>query len=177
MSLDDFAGEPGVEEPFDGLDPATVLGHVQLKVTDHGLAATEPFYCDLLGLDVTARVGDSFLGVGLSDFRTLLVFTSRFSADGAEPAPVRSAQLIASSGSRRSPRTTVDAFRHSMEFLQEGALDSWLALFDDNAVLEFPFAPPGAPSRVEGKTALSDHVKAPGTRPAGPSPSSPSTTD
>ncbi|MCU1687412.1 MAG: phenazine biosynthesis protein PhzA/PhzB [Amycolatopsis sp.] len=57
-------------------------------------------------------------------------------------------------------QTTVDVFRRSAELLQDGAIDKWLALFDDEAVLEFPFAPPGAPSRVEGKVALSDHVKA-----------------
>lgn len=54
----------------------------------------------------------------------------------------------------------MDVFRRSAELLQEGAIDKWLALFDDEAVLEFPFAPPGTPSRVEGKVALSDHVKA-----------------
>jgi catechol 2,3-dioxygenase len=195
LSLDDFTGDP-----FDGLAPATTLGHVQLKVTDRDLAATEPFYCDLLGLDVTARVGDSFLGVGASDFRTLLVFTSRFSVDGAEPAPPRSAGLIAVNltvpeqddldalaqrlVAAGHPHTatpgaltvqdpsgnllrfsvdsgpTVTAFLRSMDFLQDGALDQWLALFDDHAVLEFPFAPPGSPSRVEGKAALADHVKA-----------------
>ncbi|MEU8639533.1 hypothetical protein AB0C38_45700 [Amycolatopsis sp. NPDC048633] len=52
LELRDFSAEPGWDLPFDGLPAGTELGHVQLKVTDPDLTATEPFYCDLLGFDV-----------------------------------------------------------------------------------------------------------------------------
>lgn len=83
LHLNDFSREPGAELPFDGLPPGTGLGHVQLKVTDPGLAATESFYCGLLGFAVEGRLGNAFLAVGVGDFRALLVFTNRFGAGGA----------------------------------------------------------------------------------------------
>jgi hypothetical protein len=49
---------------------------------------------------------------------------------------------------------TEAVFLRGAELLQQGATDQWLELFDDDAVLEFPFAPSGAPSRVEGKAAI-----------------------
>jgi catechol 2,3-dioxygenase len=94
MSLPDFLGEPGADLPFDGLPEATEMGHVQLKVTDAGLSATEPFYCDLLGFDVQARLGQMFLAVGVIDDQGMLVFTNRFSSNGGEPAPEGSARLL-----------------------------------------------------------------------------------
>jgi catechol 2,3-dioxygenase len=89
-----FSDEPGADLPFDGLPAETEMGHVQLKVTDAELAATEPFYCDLLGFDVEGRLGNRFLAVGVTDHRALLVFTNRFSPDGGEPAPEDSARLL-----------------------------------------------------------------------------------
>jgi ketosteroid isomerase-like protein len=53
---------------------------------------------------------------------------------------------------------TEAVFGRSAELLQQGATDQWLELFDEDAVLEFPFAASGTPSRVEGKAALADHV-------------------
>lgn len=65
LEMRDFSGEPGADLPFDSLPPDTELGHVQLKVTDPGLAVTEPFYCDLLGFEVEARLGPCFSPSGL----------------------------------------------------------------------------------------------------------------
>jgi catechol 2,3-dioxygenase len=86
LEMQDFSGEPGADLPFDSLPPDTELGHVQLKLTDPGLAATEPFYCDLLGFEVEARLGTMFLAVGVA--------TNRFSPAGGEPAPEDSARLL-----------------------------------------------------------------------------------
>jgi ketosteroid isomerase-like protein len=58
-----------------------------------------------------------------------------------------------------SQPTTVEVFRRATELLQAGEIDEWLTLFHDDIVLEFPFAPPQAPKRLEGKEALSAHVK------------------
>ena len=63
-------------------------------MTDPELAATEPFYCDLLGFEVEGRLGNMFLAVGVGDHRALLVFTNRFSPDGGAPAPGDSAHLV-----------------------------------------------------------------------------------
>ncbi|WP_372660981.1 VOC family protein [Amycolatopsis kentuckyensis] len=90
----DFTAEPGADEPFTGLPAGTEMGHVQLKVTDAGLKATEPFYTDLLGFEVQGRLGDVFLAVGVTDHRALLVLTNRFSPDGGEPVPGNSAHLV-----------------------------------------------------------------------------------
>lgn len=94
LDLRHFTDEPGANLPFDGLPAETEMGHVQLKVTDAELVATEPFYCDLLGLDVEGRLGNMFLAVGVTDHRALLVVTNRFSPDGGEPAPDDSAHLL-----------------------------------------------------------------------------------
>jgi catechol 2,3-dioxygenase len=90
MELNDFAAD----RPFEGLPEGTVTGHVQLKVTDAGLTATEAFYCDLLGFAVEGRLGGMFLAVGVIEHQALLVFTNRFSPDGGEPAPAGTARLL-----------------------------------------------------------------------------------
>jgi len=89
----DLLDEPGASFPG-GLPAGTEMGHVQLKVTDVALAATTQFYCDLLGLTIYARLGDAFLGVGVAGYRSLLVFTNRFSPDGGEPAGADTARLV-----------------------------------------------------------------------------------
>jgi catechol 2,3-dioxygenase len=94
MNLRDFADEPGTGLPFAGLPEGTTTGHVQLKVTDPGLTATEAFYCDLLGFTVEGRLGSMFLAVGVTRYRAELVFTNRFSPHGGEPAPEGTARLL-----------------------------------------------------------------------------------
>lgn len=96
LDLRHFSDEPGADLPFNGLPAETEMGHVQLKVADSDLTATEAFYCDLLGFDVEGRLGTMFLAVGVTDEDALLVFTNRFGADGGEPepAPEDSAHLL-----------------------------------------------------------------------------------
>ncbi len=94
MKLEDFTAEPGADEPFTGLPVGTEMGHVQLKVTDAELKATEPFYTDLLGFEVQGRLGTMFLAIGVADHRALLVLTNRFSPDGGQPAPEDTAHLV-----------------------------------------------------------------------------------
>jgi catechol 2,3-dioxygenase len=86
LTLEDFDAEHDANEPFTGLPAGTRMGHVQLKVTDVELTATEPFYTDLLGFDVQGRLGTTFLAVGVTDHHALLVFTNRFGTNGSEPA-------------------------------------------------------------------------------------------
>lgn len=93
VALQDLLDEPGADTRAD-LPAGTEMGHVQLKVTDAGLTHTQRFYRDLLGLEIYARLGDGFIGVGVADYRSLLVFTNRFSPRGGTPAGPDTARLI-----------------------------------------------------------------------------------
>ncbi|MFH8403829.1 VOC family protein [Streptomyces sp. NPDC018019] len=92
IASQDLLDEPGASLPAP-LPAGTHMGHVQLKVTDAALTYTKRFYCDLLGLELYARLGDGFVGVGVRDHRSLLVFTNRFSPDGGTPAGPDTARL------------------------------------------------------------------------------------
>ncbi|WP_410606168.1 VOC family protein [Amycolatopsis sp. lyj-109] len=94
LKPEDFTDEPGADEPYAGLPAGTEMGHVQLKVTDAELEATEPFYTGLLGFEVQGRLGTMFLAIGVTEHRALLVLTNRFSPDGGEPAPEDTAHLV-----------------------------------------------------------------------------------
>lgn len=67
--------------------------------------------------------------------------------------------MTTGSESARDVPTTVEVFSRATDLLQAGEIDDWLALFHDDIVFEFPFAPPPAPTRLEGKEALTTHVK------------------
>jgi ketosteroid isomerase-like protein len=41
----------------------------------------------------------------------------------------------------------------------ERDVESWMSLWDDNFVLEFPFAPQGRPPRIENKAALYPYIQ------------------
>jgi catechol 2,3-dioxygenase len=87
--------EAGADQPYTGLPAGTAMGHVQLKVTDAGLTATQRFYCDVLGFRLVVALGERLLGVGAGDDdRAQLVFTNRFGAEDPGPAPARAARLI-----------------------------------------------------------------------------------
>ncbi len=94
LDIGALLAEPGADQPFEGLPADSTLGHIQLKVTDPGVKATEAFYCDVLGFSFEGRLGTGFLAVGVSPQRPTLVFTNRFSPNGGEPAPDDSAHLV-----------------------------------------------------------------------------------
>jgi uncharacterized protein len=56
--------------------------------------------------------------------------------------------------------TAVDVFNTLTQQLATGDSNALVDLCTDDVVFEFPFAPPGRPSRVEGKPALGDYLKA-----------------
>jgi catechol 2,3-dioxygenase len=94
LDMSALDAEPGADEPFEGLPAATGIGHVQLKVTDRGLAVSERFYVDVLGFEIGTRWGDDFLGVGVGDEISRLVLTARFRRDDSAPAPEDTARLL-----------------------------------------------------------------------------------
>nr|WSZ96666.1 nuclear transport factor 2 family protein [Streptomyces sp. NBC_00857] len=51
-----------------------------------------------------------------------------------------------------------DLYRHGMRLLVDKDIDGWVALWGDNGVIEFPFAPKGFPRRLEGKAAIADYM-------------------
>ena len=66
LDVDDLLGvlDDPATEPFDGLPAGTAMGHVHLKVAS--IPETIEFYRDVLGLDLTAQLGDqaAFLSAG-----------------------------------------------------------------------------------------------------------------
>jgi len=52
-----------------------------------------------------------------------------------------------------------DLFRHGLRLLLAKDIPGWVDLWDDRGVLEFPFAPDGWPTRLEGKAAVSDYMR------------------
>jgi uncharacterized protein len=57
-----------------------------------------------------------------------------------------------------SNRTPAEVFRHGLQLLVDNDFAGWLALSADDVVFEFPYAPEGAPKRLEGRAALADYM-------------------
>lgn len=49
-------------------------------------------------------------------------------------------------------------FRRATEYLLAHDMAAFTALYADDAVMEFPFAPPGAPARLEGRRAVEEYL-------------------
>jgi ketosteroid isomerase-like protein len=54
--------------------------------------------------------------------------------------------------------TPTDVLRQAMRLLLDKDMAGFVALFADDAVMEFPFAPPGQPTRVTGRAALEGYL-------------------
>nr|WGD87174.1 nuclear transport factor 2 family protein [Bacillus subtilis] len=52
-----------------------------------------------------------------------------------------------------------ETLRKFMAYMLEKDMKSWMELWDENAVFEFPYAPEGSPKRIEGKAAIYDYIK------------------
>ncbi|MFE3560551.1 nuclear transport factor 2 family protein [Streptomyces sp. NPDC059193] len=57
-----------------------------------------------------------------------------------------------------TPMNPSELYRHGLQLLRRKDVSAWVDLWDHNGVVEFPFAPENWPSRIEGKTAISDYV-------------------
>ncbi|MFF5515404.1 nuclear transport factor 2 family protein [Streptomyces coeruleorubidus] len=58
-----------------------------------------------------------------------------------------------------APTTPADLYRHSLRLLLEKDIDAWVGLWAEDGVMEFPFAPPGRPRRLEGKEAVAAYMR------------------
>ncbi|MFF5477621.1 nuclear transport factor 2 family protein [Streptomyces sp. NPDC012935] len=59
------------------------------------------------------------------------------------------------------PTTTspADLYRHSLRLLLDKDISGWVGLWADGGVMEFPFAPPGWPERLEGRDAIAAYMR------------------
>jgi catechol 2,3-dioxygenase len=87
LEVDDLLRELAspASEPFDGLAPGTVMGHVHLKVAD--IPTTVAFYRDVLGFELMARLGGSAAFFGAGGYHHHLGANTWESAGGPAPPP------------------------------------------------------------------------------------------
>ncbi|GHB64540.1 hypothetical protein GCM10010306_067580 [Streptomyces umbrinus] len=52
-----------------------------------------------------------------------------------------------------------DLYRHSLRLLLDKNIPAWVDLWAEKGVMEFPFAPPGWPGRLEGKEAIAAYMR------------------
>ncbi|MFC5143606.1 nuclear transport factor 2 family protein [Streptomyces aureoversilis] len=59
------------------------------------------------------------------------------------------------------PATTspADLYRHSLSLLLDKDMRAWVGLWAEHGVMEFPFAPPGWPERLEGREAIAAYMR------------------
>ncbi|KJY20502.1 MULTISPECIES: nuclear transport factor 2 family protein [unclassified Streptomyces] len=57
------------------------------------------------------------------------------------------------------PMTAAELYRHGLELLLEKDIPAWVDLWSTDGVLEFPFAPEGMPSRLDGKAAVGEYMR------------------
>ncbi|MFF3859575.1 nuclear transport factor 2 family protein [Streptomyces sp. NPDC002209] len=52
-----------------------------------------------------------------------------------------------------------DLYRRSLRLLLDKDIASWVGLWAEHGVMEFPFAPPGWPGRLEGREAIAAYMR------------------
>lgn len=52
-----------------------------------------------------------------------------------------------------------ELFARNLEYVSKGQIRQWVDLFHPDGVLEFPYGPPGVPSRFQGHHELYEHMK------------------
>ncbi|WP_329404087.1 nuclear transport factor 2 family protein [Streptomyces melanogenes] len=56
------------------------------------------------------------------------------------------------------PMAPAALYHHGLRLLLEKDIPGWMDLWDEEGVMEFPFAPPGWPRRLEGRQAVADYM-------------------
>ncbi|MFI1170338.1 nuclear transport factor 2 family protein [Streptomyces melanogenes] len=57
------------------------------------------------------------------------------------------------------PMAPAELYQHGLRLLLEKDIPGWIDLWDEEGVMEFPFAPPGWPRRLEGRQAVADYMR------------------
>lgn len=60
---------------------------------------------------------------------------------------------------RLAQRSPEELYRHSLRLLLGKDIASWVGLWAEDGFMEFPFAPPGWPGRLEGRAAIADYMR------------------
>ncbi|MER6784358.1 nuclear transport factor 2 family protein [Streptomyces sp. NPDC000658] len=58
-----------------------------------------------------------------------------------------------------APTSPADLYRHSLRLLLDKDIPAWVALWAEDGLMEFPFAPDGWPRRLEGKEAITAYMR------------------
>ncbi|WP_428935585.1 nuclear transport factor 2 family protein [Streptomyces sp. ACT015] len=58
-----------------------------------------------------------------------------------------------------APTRPADLYRHSLRLLLDKDIPAWVALWAEDGLMEFPFAPDGWPRRLEGREAISAYMR------------------
>lgn len=127
LDVDSLLGElpDPASEPFDGLPPGTLIGHVHLKVAD--IPSTIAFYRDTLGFAVMAQLGSQAAFLAAGGYHHHLGANTWESARAA-PAPAGTASLrhaticLANSEERDRAVERVQATGGSLEETDDGPL-------------------------------------------------------
>ncbi|WP_225821666.1 nuclear transport factor 2 family protein [Streptomyces naphthomycinicus] len=61
--------------------------------------------------------------------------------------------------STRADESPGDLYRRSLRLLLDKDIPGWIGLWADDGVMEFPFAPPGRPERLEGRDAVAAYMR------------------
>lgn len=58
-----------------------------------------------------------------------------------------------------APTSPAELYRHSLRLLLDKDIPAWVALWAEDGLMEFPFAPEGRPRRLEGKEAIAAYMR------------------
>ncbi|GAA2874232.1 nuclear transport factor 2 family protein [Streptomyces mexicanus] len=58
-----------------------------------------------------------------------------------------------------APMPPADLYRHSLRLLLDKNIPAWVALWAEDGLMEFPFAPEGWPRRLEGREAVAEYMR------------------
>ncbi|MER8185907.1 nuclear transport factor 2 family protein [Kitasatospora sp. NPDC094015] len=62
-------------------------------------------------------------------------------------------------GSAGPGRSAEELYRHSLRLLLDKDIPGWIGLWAADGVMEFPFAPPGWPGRLDGRDAIAAYMR------------------
>ncbi|MEU8437028.1 nuclear transport factor 2 family protein [Streptomyces sp. NPDC029216] len=57
------------------------------------------------------------------------------------------------------PASAAELYRHGLRLLLAKDIPGWVGLWAEDGVMEFPFAPPGWPRRLEGREAVAEYMR------------------
>lgn len=58
-----------------------------------------------------------------------------------------------------TPASPADLFHRGLRHLLDKDIPAWVDLWAEDGVMEFPFAPPGRPGRLEGRPAIAAYMR------------------